>query len=188
MCSPTVWGVPRKPLGINALTVYGTYGKKATRLCPCGYLGSQQQACRCTPDQVARYQGRLSGPLLDRIDLHVEVPAISSVELMQDLPCEDSASIQERCVAARERALKRQGKLNQALQPQETSVHVLLDSAAAKYLNVAAARLGWSARSTHRVLRVARSIADLAGVHDTGLAHVAEAMQYRRSTPQAMGA
>jgi magnesium chelatase family protein len=156
--------------------------------CPCGYLGSQQRACRCTPDQVARYQGRLSGPLLDRIDLHVEVPAVSSVELLQDRPSEDSASIQARCTAARERALARQGKLNHALQAQEMSLHVLLDGAAAKYLNVAAARLGWSARSTHRVLRVARSIADLAGAHNTELAHVAEAMQYRRSTTQAVGA
>jgi magnesium chelatase family protein len=156
--------------------------------CPCGYLGSQQRVCRCTPDQVARYQGRLSGPLLDRIDLHVEVPAVSSEELLQDRPSEDSASIQRRCTAARERALSRQGKLNHALQAQEMSAHLLLDSAAAKYLNVAAARLGWSARSTHRVLRVARSIADLADSHSTGVAHVAEAMQYRRSTPQAMGA
>ncbi len=149
--------------------------------CPCGYLGSTQKACRCTPDQVARYQGKLSGPLVDRIDLHVEVPAVASTELMHAPPGESSAAIQTRCVAARERAMTRQSKPNQALQGQEIDQFVLLDEAAAKFLNVAAARLGWSARSTHRALKVARTIADLAGAHTTQLTHVAEAMQYRRA-------
>ncbi|HEY8907564.1 MAG TPA: YifB family Mg chelatase-like AAA ATPase, partial [Rhodoferax sp.] len=147
--------------------------------CPCGYLGSSQKACRCTPDQVARYQGKLSGPLVDRIDLHVEVPAVSSTELMEAPPGESSAAIQARCVAARARAITRQGKTNQALQGQEIDQFVLLDEAAAKFLNVAATRLGWSARSTHRALKVARTIADLAGAHTTQVTHVAEAMQYR---------
>lgn len=149
--------------------------------CPCGYLGSSQKACRCTPDQVARYQGKLSGPLVDRIDLHVEVPAVSSTELMEAPPGESSAAIQARCVAARARAITRQGKTNQALQGQEIDQFVLLDEAAAKFLNVAATRLGWSARSTHRALKVARTIADLAGAHTTQVTHVAEAMQYRRA-------
>jgi magnesium chelatase family protein len=149
--------------------------------CPCGYLGSAQKACRCTPDQVSRYQGKLSGPLIDRIDLHVEVPALSSADLMQARPGESTATIRERCTAARERAMARQGKTNQALQGQEIDAHLLLDEAAVKFLNIAAARLGWSARSTHRALKVARTIADLAGAHRTQVTHVAEAMQYRRA-------
>jgi len=153
----------------------------AMNACPCGYLGSSQKACRCTPDQVTRYQGKLSGPLVDRIDLHVEVPAVAASELMQSPPGESSAAIQARCVAARERAIARQGKTNQALQGQEIDQFVLLDEAAAKFLNVAAARLGWSARSTHRALKVARTIADLAGARTTQVTHVAEAMQYRRA-------
>ena len=149
--------------------------------CPCGYLGSAQKACRCTPDQVSRYQGKLSGPLIDRIDLHVDVPALASADLMQAQAGESTATIRERCTAARARAMARQGKSNQALQGQEIDLHVLLDDAAVKFLNVAATRLGWSARSTHRALKVARTIADLAGAHTTQVTHIAEAMQYRRA-------
>jgi magnesium chelatase family protein len=149
--------------------------------CPCGYLGSTQKACRCTPDQVTRYQSKLSGPLIDRIDLHVEVPAVLPADLMQAQVGESSATIRARCTAARERAMARQGKANHALQGQEIDTHLLLDDAAVKFLNVAAARLGWSARSTHRALKVARTIADLADARCTQVTHVAEAMQYRRS-------
>ena len=156
--------------------------------CPCGYLGSQQKSCRCTPDQVARYQSRLSGPLLDRIDLHVEVPALAAADLLQAQPGEASAAIRQRCGAARERAITRQGKLNQALQAKEIDTHLLLDDAAARFLHLAATRLGWSARSTHRALKVARTIADLAAAHSVQVTHMAEAMQYRRSVTQAIGA
>jgi len=149
--------------------------------CPCGYLGSTQKACRCTPDQVLRYQSKLSGPLVDRIDLHVEVPAVPAQELLQSPAGEPSATIRARCTAARQRASDRQGKSNQALQGQEIDQFVLLDEAAARFLNVAATRLGWSARSTHRALKVARTIADLAGARSTQVTHVAEAMQYRRA-------
>jgi magnesium chelatase family protein len=149
--------------------------------CPCGYLGSAQRTCRCTPDQVARYQSKLSGPLVDRIDLHVEVPALAPPELTQAGPGESTASIRERCGAARERALARQGKPNQALQGQEIDSCLVLDDAAAKFLSLAATRLGWSARSTHRALKVARTIADLADARATQVIHVAEAMQYRRA-------
>lgn len=147
--------------------------------CPCGYLGSTQIRCRCTPDQVARYQGKLSGPLLDRIDLHIEVPAVTPVELMALRSGEGSALIQQRCVLARERALRRQGKTNQGLQSQEIDQQIRLDDAATQMLHVAATRLGWSARSTHRALKVARTIADLAGSETTALQHLAEAIQYR---------
>jgi magnesium chelatase family protein len=149
--------------------------------CPCGYLGSSQKACRCTPDQVARYQSKLSGPLMDRIDLHMEVPAVRADELMRAAPGESTAVIRERCTAARALAIARQGKANHALQGPEIDAHLLLDEAAAKFLNVAVARLGWSARSTHRALKVARTIADLAGSSTTQTSHVAEAMQYRRA-------
>jgi magnesium chelatase family protein len=149
--------------------------------CPCGYQGSSQKPCRCTPDQVARYQGKLSGPLVDRIDLHVEVPAVNPGDLINAPPGERTADIQARCAAARERSMVRQGMANQALQGQALDKHLLLDDAATKFLNVAAARLGWSARSTHRALKVARTIADLAGARSTQVTHVAEAMQYRRA-------
>lgn len=150
--------------------------------CPCGWLGSGR-ACRCTPDQVARYQGRLSGPLLDRIDLQVEVPALSPAELLQAPKGEPSADVQARCSAARERALRRQGDCNQALQGDALERHVGLQPAAAEFLRLAAARLEWSARATHRVLKVARTIADLAGTPRVEIVHVAEAVQYRRGLP-----
>ena len=118
---------------------------------------------------------------MDRIDLHVEVPALPSTDLLQAPPGEASAAIRERTTAARNRALARQGKTNLALQGQEIDLHVQLDEAAAKFLNVAATRLGWSARGTHRALKVARTIADLAGSETTQVSHLAEAMQYRRT-------
>jgi magnesium chelatase family protein len=149
--------------------------------CPCGYLGSAQKACRCTPDQVSRYQGKLSGPLIDRIDLHIEVPALPPADLLLARVGESTTDIRARCTQARDRAMQRQGKPNHALQGQEIDTFVLLDDAAVKFLNVAAARLGWSARSTHRALKVARTIADLAGASNTQVGHVAEAMQYRRA-------
>jgi magnesium chelatase family protein len=138
-----------------------------------------QRACRCTPDQVARYQGRLSGPLLDRIDLHVAVSAVPAAELLQAQAGETTAQVQARCLAARERAQARQGKSNQALAGAEIDAHAMPDDAALKFLHAAAARLGWSARGMHRTLKVARTIADLAGAPRTGLEHIAEALQYR---------
>ncbi|HEY2257074.1 MAG TPA: YifB family Mg chelatase-like AAA ATPase, partial [Variovorax sp.] len=130
--------------------------------CPCGFLGSSLKACRCTPDQVARYQGKLSGPLLDRIDLHIEVPAVSAQQLLEAPAGENSAAIRARVASGRARALARQGKPNQALQGAEIDRHAALAPAVLSFLHQAATRLGWSARSTHRALRVARTIADLA--------------------------
>ncbi|MCE3272104.1 MAG: ATP-binding protein [Ramlibacter sp.] len=150
--------------------------------CPCGWLGSGR-SCRCSAELVARYQGRLSGPLLDRIDLHVEVPALTPAELLDAPAGEATAPVQARCVAARERAVQRQGAANHALQGEALDVHVALGAAAGDFLRMAAARLGWSARSTHRVLKVARTIADLTASATIEVAHVAEAVQYRRSLP-----
>jgi magnesium chelatase family protein len=149
--------------------------------CPCGYLGSQLRACRCSPDQVARYQGKLSGPLLDRIDLHVEVGSLAADELVNAPPGEATAAIRLRVVQARDRATARQGSSNQALEGQAIDAQCHLDESAAKFLNTAAARLGWSGRGIHRCLKVARTIADLAGARTVQVTHVAEAVQYRRA-------
>ena len=151
--------------------------------CPCGYLGSAAHHCRCTPDQISRYQSRLSGPLLDRIDLHVEVPALAADALLSAPAGESSAVMRARCVAARERAMARQGKTNQALVGQEIDLYAPLDVATTHFLHTAALRLGWSARSTHRTLKIARTIADLAGSAAIELVHAAEAMQYRHNGP-----
>ena len=148
--------------------------------CPCGYLGDSRRRCRCTPDQVARYQGKISGPLLDRIDLHVEVAALPAADLLAAPPGEGSAAIRARCVQARERALARQGVPNQQLAGQALDEHLHLQPAAAALVQKTAEHLGWSARATHRALKVARTIADLAQSPEVGVAHVAEAVQYRR--------
>ncbi|MDP1957370.1 MAG: YifB family Mg chelatase-like AAA ATPase, partial [Rhodocyclaceae bacterium] len=148
--------------------------------CPCGYLGHANGKCRCTPDQVARYRGKISGPLLDRIDLMIEVPAVTEAELTGRAAGESSAQVRARVAAARERQIIRQGKPNAALTPNEIEQHCLPDSAGAALLKQALVRLDLSARAYHRILKVARSIADLTGETLIRGPHVAEAIQYRR--------
>jgi len=148
--------------------------------CPCGYLGHRNGRCRCTPDQVARYRRRISGPLLDRIDLQIEVPEVPQEDLTRGAEGETSAAIRMRVAAARARQLKRQGRPNTGLSTREVDRHCAPDAHGATVLKQAISQLGLSARGYHRVLKVARTIADLAGARALNAAHVAEAIQYRR--------
>jgi len=148
--------------------------------CPCGYLGHFSGKCRCTPDQVLRYRHKISGPLLDRIDLHVEVPAVSESELTARSSGESSDAVRERVARARQRQMDRQGKPNFALSARELATYCELDSSGQHLLKQAISRLGLSPRSYHRSIKVARSIADLAGADGITSTHVAEAIQYRR--------
>ena len=148
--------------------------------CPCGYLGNTLPACRCSPQQISRYQGRLSGPLMDRIDLHVDVAALASAELLRAADGDTSASIRQRCASARTFAHARQQCSNRELSGHATDLFCRPNAAARALLQASAARFGWSARSTQSILKVARTIADLAGEPSIGTGHMTEAMQYRR--------
>jgi magnesium chelatase family protein len=149
--------------------------------CPCGQLGNAATACRCTPDAVLRYQGKISGPLLDRIDIQIEVPTIAAAQLAASADGEASAIVAERVRRARERALRRQGSVNGELAGEALDRHCRLDEAASHFLQHVTTRLGWSARSFHRVLRVARTVADLEGHAAITTSHLGEAIQYRRA-------
>jgi magnesium chelatase family protein len=152
--------------------------------CPCGWLGAPAaggRACRCTPDQVARYQGRISGPLLDRIDLRIEVPAVPPAGLMALPDGEPSAAIAARVAQARQVQIDRQGLPNARLEGAAIDQHCRLDEAAAAFLRQAAERLSWSGRRLHRTLKVARTVADLAATPTIATAHVAEALQAQRA-------
>jgi magnesium chelatase family protein len=148
--------------------------------CPCGYLGHPNGKCRCTPDQVARYRSKLSGPLLDRIDIQVEVPALPESELTAAANGEPSATIRARVQAAFERQLARQGKPNNRLGTKEIDLYCQIDAQGETLLKQAISRLNLSARAYHRILKLARTIADLAGENEVKSAHIAEAIQYRR--------
>ncbi|WP_414450934.1 YifB family Mg chelatase-like AAA ATPase [Burkholderia sp. 22PA0099] len=151
--------------------------------CPCGWRGDPSGRCRCTPDVAARYLRKLSGPLMDRIDLQVALPALSPAELAERgvTPAEPSAAVARRVAAARERQLARQGKTNQMLSGRETDAFCRLDSTGERLLREAGERFHWSARAYYRVLKVARTIADLAGDTDPDAAQIGEAIRYRRA-------
>lgn len=148
--------------------------------CPCGYLGHASGRCRCTEEQVLRYRARISGPLLDRIDLRIEVPSLPAEALRAARPGESSRVVRERATAARERQLARAGRPNARLRPADIARDCRLPPDARALLEQAVTRLGLSARSHDRILKVARTIADLAGAEDIGAAHVAEAVGYRK--------
>ncbi len=149
--------------------------------CPCGYLGHAANRCRCTPDLVARYQDKISGPLLDRIDMQIQVGALPHEELLKQADGEPSEAIAARVEQAFEKQLQRQGKGNHNLSTSEIDEHCKPDAPGEQLLRAAMTRLNWSARAYHRVLKVARTIADLTGDAGIGQPHVAEAIQYRRA-------
>ena len=148
--------------------------------CPCGYLGHFLNKCRCTPDQISRYRCKISGPLLDRIDLQIEVPAVPQLELVKAAKGESSDTIRERTERAFQVQLKRQGKPNAKLAPKEIDEVCKPDAAGEELLKSAIQRMGLSARAYHRVLKVARTIADLAASEKIAAGHIAEAIQYRK--------
>jgi len=148
--------------------------------CLCGYLGHYSGKCRCTPDQVARYRGKISGPLLDRIDIQVEVPAVPQEDLMRQAQGEASKTIGERVEMAYQRQIARQGKANAHLAVKDIDRYCVPDALGETLLKQAISRLNFSARAYHRVLKVARTIADLAASETIASAHIAEAVQYRK--------
>ncbi|HZV63499.1 MAG TPA: YifB family Mg chelatase-like AAA ATPase [Telluria sp.] len=148
--------------------------------CPCGYLGHPSGKCHCTSEAVLRYQERISGPLLDRIDMQIEVAAMPAHTMSAVADGEPSAVIAARVAHAAARQLERQGKPNQRLSTREIDRHCQLDLAGERLLRSSMLSFHWSARAYHRVLRVARSVADLAGAPRVLAPHVAEAIQYRR--------
>ena len=148
--------------------------------CPCGYFGDSTRACRCTAEQVQRYQGRVSGPLLDRIDLHVRVPAIPYASLRQEKPGESTACVSHRVEAAQAVQRRRQNRLNAHLAANQMAEHCSLSKECERFFETAVERLGLSLRSCHRVLRVARTIADLAGSDSIRREDLGESIGFRQ--------
>lgn len=149
--------------------------------CPCGYAGDSSGRCRCTAEQVARYRCRLSGPLLDRIDMHVELAAVATQHLLAEagLPAERSAAVAARVARARQAQMQRQGALNSRLSLPEVARHCRLERESRVLIGTAIERLGLSARAYHRVLKLARTCADLAGEPHIRKADVSEAVSLR---------
>lgn len=153
----------------------------ATQGCPCGYQGDAKRQCPCTPQQTARYRGRLSGPLRDRLDLIVEVEAVPITALTEGPAGESSAAVRERVLEARARQLARgaRARVNAQLAGTELKKHAPLNLAGRRLLERSAERLHLSARGFHRIIRVARTIADLAAAEAITTGHLSEALQYR---------
>ncbi len=154
-----------------------------TQGCPCGFFGDPVRECRCSHSTVTRYQKRISGPLLDRIDIHIEVPRVEYEKLAEKRGGESSAAVRERVTAARKRQEARYRgtglHTNADMGPKELRQHAALDDTAEALLGSAVRQMGLSARAYHRVLKLARTIADLAAEEQIATAHVAEALQYR---------
>jgi magnesium chelatase family protein len=149
--------------------------------CPCGYHGEPLGRCRCSPAQVIHYRNRISGPLLDRIDLHVELQALTAQQLlaMRRRDFETSAVVATRVAAARRIQMQRQGQLNARLSTQEAPLWCRLDPESRSLLGAAISRFGLSARAHDRIVKIARTCADLAGAVEIRAAHVAEALNLR---------
>ncbi|RJQ48168.1 MAG: ATP-binding protein, partial [Gammaproteobacteria bacterium] len=150
--------------------------------CPCGHLGDPNGRCRCTLEQVQRYRARISGPLLDRIDMHIEVPKLpkESLRARAGDTTETSATVRERVEAARTRQMQRSAKPNAALKNKQIEKFCRLSEADQRLLEQAIERLGLSPRAYHRILKVARTIADLASSETIQTSHLTEALSYRR--------
>lgn len=153
--------------------------------CPCGYYGDDRHTCRCTPGQINRYRSRVSGPLLDRIDIHIEVPALKVEEITGEIKnsAENSATMRERVMAAHERQVERYSEehfnFNSQLKGKKLKKYCLLDDESVFLMKDAIDRLGLSARAYDRILRLSRTIADMEGSEYIKSHHVAEAIQYR---------
>jgi magnesium chelatase family protein len=149
--------------------------------CPCGYAGDVRGRCHCTAEQVERYRHRISGPLVDRIDMHVELQALPPEHLVEeaDPAVENSANIAARVAVARGLQLSRQGKLNGRLNAREVAQYCALGRDSRTLMTTAIARMGLSARAYHRVLKLARTCADLGGSSSVRFADVAEAIKLR---------
>ncbi|WP_445114677.1 YifB family Mg chelatase-like AAA ATPase [Acinetobacter sp. WZC-1] len=152
--------------------------------CPCGYAFNQDSRCQCSAEAIKRYQNRISGPLLDRIDLHIEVPPLKAQELQDNKPVENSQTVRERVSKAYDLQIQRQGFLNQRLSPRQLETHADLDESCWKMMEMAQQRLNLSARAYHRILRVARTIADLSQQTAIQSAHLSEALSYRNNENQ----
>ncbi|GAB4479324.1 MAG: YifB family Mg chelatase-like AAA ATPase [Anaerolineales bacterium] len=202
--SPRTLEVLRQPLEDKVVTISRAQGSltfpanfqliAAMNPCPCGYHGDHQKVCTCSAQMVTRYQKRISGPLLDRIDIHVEVPRVEVDKLSDDRLGEPSATIQQRVETARQRQHQRFASLNTSAEEHEASPLItcnaemsaaqvrqtcILDEAGKTLMRTATTRLQLSARAYHRVLKVARTIADLEGSEAIQVHHLAEALQYR---------
>jgi len=185
--------VLRQPLEDKVVTISRAHGSltfpanfmlvAAMNPCPCGYAGDAVRACTCAPALVTRYQKRISGPMLDRIDIHVEVPRVDFAKLADPLPGESSSAVRSRVEAARARARERfagsELKCNAEMRPGEVRRYCRLDDAGSALMRAAMQQLQLSARAFHRVLKVARTIADLSASEHIAPAHLAEALQYR---------
>lgn len=159
-------------------------GILSTRGCPCGYFGSQRE-CKCSPPMIQRYVGKISGPLMDRIDIHIDVPAVQFNELRgRGVPeGEPSAAVRTRVIAARQRQIERlagEGVFsNSAMSPTQIRKYCALDADSENLLEKAMQRQGLSARAHDRILKVSRTIADLAGADKVDATHISEAINYR---------
>jgi magnesium chelatase family protein len=148
--------------------------------CPCGYAGDPAARCNCSPEQIKRYRGRVSGPLLDRIDIQIEVPRVPQAELRGELKPEDSHAVRARVLCARARALARANKPNAHLLTSEVERDCALSARDHTLLDRLVERIGISARAYHRILKLARTIADLADAEHISAPHLSEAVGLRR--------
>ncbi|MEZ5276179.1 MAG: YifB family Mg chelatase-like AAA ATPase [Opitutaceae bacterium] len=185
--------VLRQPLEDGTVSISRSAGKvelpcsfmlvAAMNPCPCGYLGDARRECRCSPSQIQRYRARISGPLLDRIDIHIEAPALGIGELRREEPGESSSVIQGRVEKARDRQRRRlrsrRTPCNARMSQRQIREHCRIDDKLGDLLQGAMEQLSLSARAYDRILKVARTIADLAGAESIGQSHLLEAIQYR---------